>query len=264
MNKILMVEEEKGTIEKAEKCLSQAGFEMLSAFDGLHGFQMAKDRLPDLIITDAVIPLMSGYELCKAIKQDEDTKSIPLVVLTEKHRMEDAFMFLGVKDFLNKPVNMIELENIVRNKLNLSQIMQLQKTKILINGIPEILSSCQQLIKGDPHWAGYFSYNKDSFLRDAIKYAPDVIFMDLLMPEVATDELILKLKLMPELKNTVILTYYTNIHVGRDPFAIKAQMIEVQYMKLAAQEAGAREYLGPFNPLTFLNLINIYRKDFEV
>jgi len=259
-----MVEEELIIVQKAQERLARAGFEMFCAHDGRHGFQMAKDKGPDLIITDAMVPVMSGYELCKAIKLDEDTKSIPIIVLTEKHRMEESFMFLGIRDFLNKPIIMDELERVVRNKLNLSQIMQLQKTKILINGRPEVLSCCQQLLKDDPHWTGYFSYNNDAFLRDAIKYAPDVIFIDLLMPESSADDIIKKLKLIPDLKNTVILTYYASSSVSRDPFAIQAMMIEVQYMKLVTQEAGAREYLGPFNPVTFLNLINIYRKDFEV
>jgi len=259
-----MVEEEIATVQKSLERLSQAGFEMLSAHDGHHGFQMAKDKVPDLIITDAMVPVMSGYELCKAIKLDQDTKSIPIVVMTEKHRMEDSFMFLGVKDFLSKPVSMDELERVVRNKLNFTQMMHLQRSKILVYGRPEILSCCQQLIKNDTHWTGHFSNNNDSLLENAIKYAPDVIFMDLLAPGVPVDEMIKKLKLIPELKNTVILTYYTTASVSRDSITIQAHAIEAQYMKILAQEAGAREYLGPFNPVTFMNLINIYRKDFEV
>ena len=67
----------------------------------------------------------------------------------------------------------------------------------------------------------------------------------------------------PELENPIILTYYTSASVSRDPIAIQAQMIEVQYMKRLTQEAGANEYVGPFNPVTFFNLINVYRKGFE-
>ena len=77
------------------------------------------------------------------------------------------------------------------------------------------------------------------------------------------DELIKKFKVLPELKNTVILTYYSTTSGTRNQFSIQAQMIEVQYMKIVAQEAGAREYLGLFNPVTFLNHINIYRRDFN-
>jgi len=258
-----MVEQEAATVQKSLERLSQAGFEMFSASDGHQGFQIAKDKSPDLIITNAMVPVMNGYELCKAILMDQDTKSIPLIVMTEKHRMEDSFMYIGVKDFLDKPLSMDALESIVRNKLNFSQSMNLQKTKILINGRPEINTCCQQLLKVEPQWLGYYSTDSDSFLQYAIKYAPDVIFMDLLIPGAPADDMIKKLKLVPELKNTIFLTYYTSTYISEDKFALQAHMIEVQYMKNLAQEAGAKEYLGAFSPVTFLNLINIYRKDFK-
>lgn len=264
MNRILMVEEEINTVPKAQERLSHAGFEIYSAHDGRHALQIAKDKAPDLIITDAMIPVMSGIELCKAIKLDRDTRSIPIVVMTEKHRLEASFMFLGVKDFLNKPFSMDELESVVKNRLNDPQFAQLLKTRILINGRPEILSCCQQLIRSEPYWSGFFSSDNDTLLQNAIECVPDIILLDLLMPGMPADDLILKIRSIPELRNTVLLTYHTNATVSRDLYALQAQMIEVQYMKISTQVVGAREYLGIFNPVTFMSIINIYRKDFEV
>jgi len=183
------------------------------------------------------------------------------VVLTEKHRMEESFMYLGVRDFLNKPIVMDELESVVKNRLSVAHFMGLQKTKILISGRPEVLACCDGLLKMNPHWEGHYSYNKESFLRDVIKCLPDVIFMDLLMPGMFSDEIILKIKLIPELKDVPILTYYSSSSTNRDPYAVQAEMIEVQYMKILTEDAGSREYLGPFNPATFVKLIDIYRKD---
>lgn len=263
MNKILMIEQEKSTIQLARDRLSPSGIELLSALDGPCGFQMAKDKTPDLIITNALIPLMNGFELCKAIKHDEDTKSIPLVVMTEKHHMEESFMFLGVKDFLEKPVNMDELEKVVRSKLRLSTLMQQQRTKILINGKPEILTCCQGLLKNAPHWSGYFDQDSDSFLKDAIKYAPDVILIDIVTDQFQADEMIKELKSIPELKNSSILIYYNLDIENNDHVAIQAEMIGVQYMKDQALMAGAKEFLGPFNPVNFLKLIDIYRREFN-
>ena len=260
MNKILVIEEEKVTIQKVQERLSHVGFEMLSASNGRQGFEYAKDKTPDLIITDSVIPGMSGFELCKAIKLNQDTKSIPLVVMTEKHRMEESFMFLGINDFLSKPLCMDELEAVVRKKLNFLKTMNLQKTKILINGRPEVLTCCQELLRQDPHWTGYFAEDNDSYIRDARKYAPDVILVDLLMPKIAADDMIKKFRSMPELKNTVFLGYYAFDNESGDYFALQADMIGIQYLKKQTLEAGAKEYLGPFSPVTFLNLINAYKK----
>lgn len=141
--------------------------------------------------------------------------------------------------------------------------MQYQQTKILISGSPEILSSCQELLKKMPQWSGYYSCDSDSLLRDAVQYAPDVVFIDLLMQDVPADEMVKKFKSIPALNNTVILTYYAPSPKANDHLAIRAQMIAVQYMKIATEQAGAKEYLGPFNPNLFLDLINVYRRDSE-
>ena len=138
--------------------------------------------------------------------------------------------------------------------------MQDQKNKILVSGSPEILSSCQDLIKKMPQWIGYYSNNSDFLLEDAIKILPDVIFIDLLMPHIPADEMIGNLKRIPVLRNTAILTYYVQDPKAIDHLAIRAQMVAVQYMKIVAEQAGAREYLGQFNPNLFIDLIDAYRK----
>ena len=81
------------------------------------------------------------------------------------------------------------------------------------------------------------------------------------MPQVSADEMIRKIKSLPTFRRTAILTYYVPNPVAQDHFAIRAQMMAVQYMKIATEEAGAREYLGAFNPNLFVDLINFYRKD---
>ena len=139
--------------------------------------------------------------------------------------------------------------------------MQDTKTKILISGNQEVLSSCKDLLDKMPQWGGYYSCDSDSLLQEALKCTPDIIFIDLLMPNIPADEMIKKLKSLPAFRNTVILTYYVPNPTAQDHFAIRAQMMSVQYMKAATEEAGAKEYLGSFNPNLFLDLINFYRKE---
>ncbi|MBF0504496.1 MAG: hypothetical protein HQL14_05260 [Candidatus Omnitrophica bacterium] len=133
--------------------------------------------------------------------------------------------------------------------------------KILISGSLQVISSCQELLKKMPEWKGHYSSESESLFREALTCNPDVIFLDLLMPQIPADEMIKKLKSIPELNHTVILTYYVPNPKAQDHFAIRAQMIAVQYMKIATQEAGAREYLGAFSPNLFSDLINTYRKE---
>lgn len=112
-----------------------------------------------------------------------------------------------------------------------------------------------------PQWTGYYSSDSDLLLQDAIQYVPDVIYIDLLMPRIPADEMIKKIKTVSILSKAEILTYYVPDPKACDHFAIRAHMIAIEYMKIATEQAGAREYLGLFNPNLFLDLINIYRKD---
>ncbi len=136
-----------------------------------------------------------------------------------------------------------------------------QKTKILISGTQEVLTSCKNLLDKMPQWSGYYCSDSEALLQDALKCTPDIIFIDLLMPQIPADEMIRKLKSLPSFRKTAILTYYVPNPVAQDHFAIRAQMMAVQYMKIATEEAGAKEYLGAFNPNLFLDLINFYRKE---
>jgi len=135
------------------------------------------------------------------------------------------------------------------------------RTKILISGTTQIVSYCQDLLSKMPQWYGYYSSDSELLLQDAVQFVPDVIFIDLLMPRIPADEMIKEIKRVPVLNKAEILTYYVPDPKACDHFAIRAHMIAVEYMKIATEQAGAREYLGLFNPDLFLDLINIYRKD---
>jgi len=261
MQTILIVENEKAVIQQVQESLSHAGYAVLFAFDGFSGLQMATERKPDFIIIDAMIPEMSGYDLCKTIKNAEATKSIPVVVLTDNHRMEDAFLFLGVYGVLNKPFLPEELERLVKKKLFTAQVLEDQKTKILIYGMEETLKSCEKLLNEDGHWTGFFCEDCNWLLQKASKFSPDVIFMDLQSKPIAADELVRQLRDLPAFKNTPILTYYVSEPGTRESHSMQTQMIGIRYIKALTIDAGASEYLGAFNPATFLNLVNIYRKD---
>jgi CheY-like chemotaxis protein len=82
MTKILLVEDSKFLRLAAERALARAGYEMSSACDGEDALKTAREKLPDLILLDMLLPKMSGPDVLKALKQDAVTKAIPVVVMT--------------------------------------------------------------------------------------------------------------------------------------------------------------------------------------
>jgi CheY-like chemotaxis protein len=82
MIKILLVEDSKFLRLATERALTRAGYEVSSAADGEEALRVARQRSPDLILLDMLLPKMSGPEVLKALKEDAFTQAIPVVVIT--------------------------------------------------------------------------------------------------------------------------------------------------------------------------------------
>ena len=113
---VLLVED---NAEMRSYIKSQLGndFQILEAENGLIGLEMAKEHVPDLIISDVMMPKMDGTELCKKIKDNEVTSHIPLILLTAKASEEDRIQGLNLQAdaYLAKPFNKQELRAQVKN-----------------------------------------------------------------------------------------------------------------------------------------------------
>ena len=103
--KILIIEDDPDIATGIEIRLSQENFAVVLAANGPDGIEKAKSDPPDLIILDLMLPKMDGYETCKILKQRENTKHVPVLVLTALPLMGDAekAFAAGADDFLKKP-----------------------------------------------------------------------------------------------------------------------------------------------------------------
>lgn len=109
--RILVVEDELDIRDLVELHLKKAGFETLAASAGQEAFQKIQSARPDLIVLDLMLPEMDGKELTKLLKAREETKEIPIVMLTAKGEEVDRIVGfeLGADDYLPKPFSPREL-----------------------------------------------------------------------------------------------------------------------------------------------------------
>ena len=105
--RILVVDDDKGLVTMLKTTLSANGFEVFTALTGEMGIQQARRRRPGLIILDVILPGIKGREVCMRLKEDADTRSIPVVFLTAKDSPEDvkAELSAGGISHITKPVN---------------------------------------------------------------------------------------------------------------------------------------------------------------
>ena len=108
---ILIIEDEKDIVNLIEYHLKQSGFTVLTALDGPSGLEKARKERPSLIILDLMLPGMDGKDVCRAIKVNPLTQSIPVLMLTAKAEEIDRVIGfeLGADDYVSKPFSPKEL-----------------------------------------------------------------------------------------------------------------------------------------------------------
>ncbi|OGC41796.1 DNA-binding response regulator [candidate division WOR-1 bacterium RIFOXYD2_FULL_36_8] len=111
MQEILIIDDEKDIVSAIEYNLVKDGFKVSKAFDGHNGLKLAKDKIPQLILLDLMLPGIPGLEVCKILKSDPKTKEIPIIMLTAKVSETDKVvgLELGADDYITKPFSMREL-----------------------------------------------------------------------------------------------------------------------------------------------------------
>ncbi|QSR88148.1 response regulator [Methylacidiphilum caldifontis] len=109
--KILVVEDEEDVLSLICMQLKSQGFETIEAKEGMEALRIARKQMPDLIVLDLMIPEFSGLDVCKYLKKDPDTSSIPIVILTAKSNPSDRILGLelGADDYIAKPFSPREL-----------------------------------------------------------------------------------------------------------------------------------------------------------
>jgi len=101
---ILFIEDESALQKTFGEILKQEGYEMISALDGEVGLRLAKDKKPDLILLDLILPRIHGFDVLKKLKEDKETKEIPIIVLTNLEGISDVdkAIELGATTYLVK------------------------------------------------------------------------------------------------------------------------------------------------------------------
>lgn len=139
MAKILVIDDDEAINELIKVNLELAFYKVITAFDGNKGYALAKQELPDLIILDVMMPEVDGYTVAKRIRENEETKDIPIIMLTALNMLQNKVQGfnIGVDDYLCKPFEMEEL--LVRIKALLKRT----------NNIPKSFAVKEVLTQGD-------------------------------------------------------------------------------------------------------------------
>jgi DNA-binding response OmpR family regulator len=108
---VLIVEDESDVLDLLRYNLAKAGFSVLAAGDGLQGLEMARKNRPDLVVLDLMLPAMDGYSVCKMLRKDSETETLPILMLTARSEPSERVhgLEIGADDYVTKPFSPREL-----------------------------------------------------------------------------------------------------------------------------------------------------------
>ncbi|AEH61506.1 response regulator receiver protein [Methanosalsum zhilinae DSM 4017] len=109
--KILVVDDEPDIVELIKLSFARQPYDFIAAYSGEEAVEKAREELPDLILLDIMMPGMDGYEVVEQLKQIEDTREIPVIMVSAKTDVDDKVrgMELGIDDYISKPFDKREM-----------------------------------------------------------------------------------------------------------------------------------------------------------
>jgi putative two-component system response regulator len=150
--KILVVDDNPLNVELLEAYLNSSDYITLTAYNGIEALEQVSKNTPDLILLDVMMPEMDGYEVCRKLKNEEDTRLIPIIMLTALHDVQDRIKGIeaGADDFISKPFNNVELLTRVKS------LLRIKRLNDELESIENVLFSLAAVIEAkDPYTRGH-------------------------------------------------------------------------------------------------------------
>jgi len=136
---ILVVDDNEQNVELLQAYLESMPVEVHAAYDGVEALNKINEGLsPDLILLDVMMPKMSGFEVCRKLKSDPETRDIPIIMVTALTELSDIERGVesGTDDFITKPVNRLELLTRVKSLLRVRHLKnELDRTLAYLNDV---------------------------------------------------------------------------------------------------------------------------------
>ena len=210
--KVLVIDDEADIRDIVRLYLSEEGCDVIEASNGQEGIMKAIAEKPDLIVLDIMMPGINGFEVAKHLKDDPNTKEIPIIILSVL--AHDSQYRQGILDYISKPFRQEELVGIVRKTFERIDGKISNKTVLIVDDDPDIVDIISICLK-DSNIFSEKSYNGLQALEKAKSKRIDLILLDINMPGMNGFEVIKQLK-EDEKTSVIPIVVLTGTYISED------------------------------------------------
>ena len=196
---ILVVDDDEGIRSLLKQELTEAGYNVEEAADGKEAIAKIRERRPDLVILDVMMPEMNGFDVAAILKNDPQTMEIPIIILSVVQDKSRGFR-IGVDRYLTKPIDtgllFSEIGNLLEQGKSRKKIMVVDEDSVTIRSLTDVLEA-----------KGYQVVESDAkeLVENAIAAQPDIIILNSLISD--KHEIVRTLRFEKGLENVLFLIY---------------------------------------------------------
>jgi len=238
---VLVVEDDRPVSELITEYLSDAGYAVAHAFDGEQAVQMARELKPYAITLDIILPKKDGWEVLEELKSFSETRNIPVIVVSITEDRQLGFS-MGAVEWFVKP---IERNGIVEALNNICAVYgKRDLTVLVVDDEPKTVELLTDRLESNDYKV-LQAYGGRQGIDLAIEKLPDVIILDLMMPQVTGFEVVQRLREHPEARDIPIL-----IHTAKDLTREDRQRLNSHVQAISSKSSGKEQLLGELKKLT--------------
>jgi len=228
---VLVAEDDRQASELISHYLSEAGYGVAHAFDGEHAIQMALELRPYAITLDILLPKKGGWEVLAELKSLPEVKDIPVIIVSIVENRPFAYN-LGAIEYFVKPVNKIHLVEAVRIAMARTERDPKAMTVLVVDDEPQTVELLTSILRTEG-FNVLQAYGGQQGIDLAIEKHPDVIILDLMMPEVSGFDVVQQLRVHPAAMEIPVM-----IFSGKDLTEEDRQELE-GHVKMIASKSGS-------------------------
>jgi len=258
--KILIVDDEKDLRELLKLYLEEEGYTVFTAGNGEEGLKITQEAVPDLIISDVLMPKFDGSQFFKKLRETHFGRKILFIVMTARGKMRDYFESLGADGFIEKPISRKMISETIKEVFEKAEehASQVVRRRVLVvSRYENCAQEMIQLLQAENCHTD-FVITGEQVVSKAVMFLPNIIIIESRMFDMGSNTIIRIFRQMMQFKKIPILVYNYYDPSEKQGENLEQKDLSMTFLVNTCMDEGATEYIGHYDAKDFIEKVSKY------